>query len=81
MATWQPYSPGQEVGNLTIIKLLGRRTTSRSQRYLVRSACCGEETELGHHAIQRRVKKGTVLCGVCAKRRNGQLYGNPRKER
>ena len=77
--TWTRYRPGDEVGGLTVIKPKGTRTMSSQQRYLVLHGCCNETAEISHQAIQRRVKRGITLCGVCAKRHNGENYGNPKK--
>lgn len=79
MTTWQPYTPNQHLGGLTIIKPLGVRTLTRHQRYLVRYDCCNETRELSHNAIRQRAKRGNTTCGTCQKRINGRTYGNPKR--
>lgn len=62
----KPFSPGNEVGNKTVLRVEETGTKVIHWKYLVLSSCCGCEQVIGHDALRRieSTGKGT-LCAAC----------------
>ena len=69
---WNPFNPGVNVGGVKILRIVAESRLSAEQKYSVVHECCGEEKELTHAQIKKRIDSRSDKCRACSNVANGK---------
>jgi hypothetical protein len=66
------HAAGDELTGVTILCLVSEGPRAGDTWYRVHYACCGKVTELSHAQLDRRKRRGSIMCVACAKEQTGR---------